>query len=578
MTNIIMTLTRLSFLTSIMALIVLGIRFCLRKAPKTYTYILWIFVFIRAIMPASYTSDYSLWNLMQSFFSTHQTTAPAANAETLNAISKPVALPRGAATAVSQTNEAAYTTQNPFNPWVIAAAFWALGMSIMLIYSLYSMQKLRKTVEFSTLSKTAHASANCRIYESGQIKTAFILGFFSPAIYLPKGLDPAKKQMILEHESVHIRRHDHQIKMAAWIILSLHWFNPLMWVSFWFLNKDMELSCDEQVLINLGSQIRADYSSLLLDLAMPNRISSGMPLAFSEGNTKIRIKNILAYRPVKFGASTAAILLICITIYGCMGNPKTETTVPETEQTKQTEIQNEGTELPATPEDEEKLAFLNTFLDNLVNCRAEEIYAVLSPELKTEADTFMNNSFGVTLNEPKKHRRINPFTPTEAPVIEKTDSGYHYTFKRPDNYPLPEYEKFHSSDVWEGFLTLEETDSGIQVTEWQDGNYNEIASREEFNWQFQYYTFEEEAETELNWLNEHPDEVANLYYYNRANEEPEKILTERFHLKNGTVTDVNKDKEKEMLITYSWDDGSVVFRMEQLYNDIWYVTGADMGN
>ncbi len=189
----------------------------------------------------------------------------------------------------------------------------------------------------------------------------------------------------------------------------------------------------------------------------------------------------------------------------------------------------------------------------------------------------MNNSFNITLNEPKKHRRINPFTPTETPVIEKTDSGYHYKFKRPDNYPLPEYDKFHSSDVWEGFLTLEETDSGIQVTEWQDGSYNEIASREEFDWQFQYYSFEKEAETELNWLNEHPDEVANLYYYNRANEEPEKILTERFHLKNGTVTDINKDKEKEMLITYSWDDGSVIFRMEQLYNDIWYVTGADTG-
>ena len=171
MTNIIMTLTRLSFLTSIMALIVLGIRFCLRKAPKTYTYILWIFVFIRAIMPASYTSDYSLWNLMQSFFSTHQTTAPATNAETLKAISKPFAFPRDAAAAVSQTKEAAFTTQNLFNPWIIIAAVWALGMSVMLIYSLYSMRKLRKTVEFSTLSKTAHASANCRIYESGQIKT-----------------------------------------------------------------------------------------------------------------------------------------------------------------------------------------------------------------------------------------------------------------------------------------------------------------------------------------------------------------------------------------------------------------------
>ena len=127
--------------------------------------------------------------------------SPATNAETLKAISKPFAFPRDAAAAVSQTKEAAFTTQNLFNPWIIIAAVWALGMSVMLIYSLYSMRKLRKTVEFSTLSKTAHASANCRIYESGQIKTAFILGFFSPVIYLPKGLGSSKKQMILEHES-----------------------------------------------------------------------------------------------------------------------------------------------------------------------------------------------------------------------------------------------------------------------------------------------------------------------------------------------------------------------------------------
>lgn len=563
----IMILLKLSFVTSIMALIILGIRFCLRKAPKVYTYILWIFVFIRAVLPISYSSAYSLWNMLKHIFTPQNSEAlvsytaaePAFTPITGTALPNTV-LP----ISTAQTTPAAAPVSQMPDLWVLTAILWFTGIAVMLLYSLRSIRKLRKTVKYSTLAPARHIPLNCRVYESDQIKTAFILGFFRPVIYLPKGLTADRKRLILEHESVHIRRHDHKIKIAAWLILSLHWFNPLMWVSFWFLNKDMELSCDEQVLINLGSQIRADYSSLLLDLATPNRISSGIPLAFSEGNTKTRIKNILNYRPIKFGSAAAAILLIFVTIYGCMGNP--QKTPEPVVQTPETEAQTA---------DSSEMVFVQSFVDHLINAQAEDIYAMLSADLKKEADRY-STTFGISLHEPNKHRRMNPFVPTDPPVIEKTATGYHYQMRRPEYPPPPEYEAYHYSDIWEGYLTLNNTNDGYEIKEWTENIKNEIASRDEFDRNYEYYTFFIDAKIELDWLEAHPEETSELFYYNRANSKPEDILTERFHLTDGKVTDIQKDdKQHVQKVTYSWDDGFVVFRMEQLLDGIWYVTGIE---
>ena len=573
-------LLKLSLVTAIMALIVLGIRFCLKKAPKVYTYILWIFVFIRAVLPISYSSAYSLWNMLKNIFSPQYSPKPSFHAGAVSALPAGSGMyTHSAGTAVSapviQAGNSSFTPAAHMpNIWILAAGIWILGVAAMLLYSMYSTHKLRKTVKFATLSQTAYTPANCRVYESDQIKTAFILGFFHPVIYLPKGLAASKKRLILEHESVHIRRHDHQIKLSAWLILALHWFNPLMWISFQFLNKDMELSCDEQVLINLGSQVRADYSSLLLDLAAPNRISSGIPLSFSEGNTKIRIKNILNYRPVKFGTAAAAVLLIFITIYGCMGNPKTEAdSVPETTETAFSKAISSETE-SETP-DTEEIAFVKDFVNNLIKCRGEDIYAVLSPELKEREDTFCGGGKGLWLEEPGRHIRINPFTPTDAPVIEKTADGYRYQMKRPEYPPPAEYEEFHPEDVWEGTLSIEKTDDGLVVTEWEDYGYNEIASHEEFKWDYRSYSFSAAVQAELVWLKAHPEETSELFYYNHSNSNPEQIITDYFHLINGKVTDIQKEEEKSLQhITYSWEDGSVVFQMEQLLDQIWYITGA----
>lgn len=571
-------LVKLSLIASVMALIVLGIRFCLRKAPKVYSYILWIFVFIRAVLPVSYSSAYSLWNTLKRFFSSPDSAERMIYAPTVSPVPAGImehTQNTAAFSSVSRTGSlsALAGAQTP-DIWTLTAAVWLLGVSVLLVYSAYSMRKLKKSVRFSTLTSKDGTSANVPVYESDRIRTAFILGFFHPVIYLPKGLSDYRKRLILEHESVHIRRHDHQIKLAAWLILSLHWFNPLMWASFRFLNKDMELSCDEQVLIHLGSQVRTDYSSLLLDLAAPGRISSGMPLAFSEGNTQNRIKNILNYKPIKFGSAAAAVLLLLITVYGCMGNPEKEPdSVSSTAETEA--IVSQNTETEHAPKEE--LTFVKDFVQNLIDCHAEDVYAVLSPELKKEADTFYS-SLGIGLHEPGIHRRINPFTPTDAPVIEKTKTGYVYRMTRPDYRPA-EYMKFHPADIWEGSLTLSQSEGEFMVTKWEDYNYNEIASKEEFDWQYEHYPFFEDASAELEWIKSHPEEASDQYLRNHSATDPETLITERFHLTQGSVTDVSKDEEKKLQnVTYSWQDGSVIFRMEQLYDQFWYVTGADALN
>lgn len=572
MEQFIMTLFKLSFVTSIMALIILCLRLCLRKAPKIYTYILWIFVFIRAVLPISYSSAYSLWNMLTQIF-TPQQSAAFTSYTAANPIFTPMTemYPQSVALSAPTIPNAPSAAAVPMpNIWTLTAAIWLIGVTIMLFYSLYSIRKLHKTVKYATLTSAAQMPKNCRVYESDQIKTAFILGFFRPVIYLPKGLASNGKRLILEHESVHIRRHDHQIKAAAWLILSLHWFNPLMWVSFLFLNKDMELSCDEQVLINLGSQIRADYSSLLLDLATTNRISSGIPLAFSEGSTKTRIHNILNYRPIKFGSAAAAVLLIFITIYGCMGNPqKTSDSLPQTPETEQSALKTPKVETKET-------AFVETFVEHLINAKAEDIYAMLSPELKKEADTFCS-SFGITLHEPNQHRRMNPFIPTAPPVIEKTATGYYYQMKRPEYPPPPGYQKYHSDDIWEGYLTLNEINDSYEITAWEEYTYNEITSYNEYDyWNYIYYSFSEEAARELSWLETNLEEAEKLSCYNPSTSTPEAILAERFHILDGKVTDVQKDdKHNIQKVTYNWNDGKIVFQMEQLPDGIWYFTKAE---
>ncbi len=145
------------------------------------------------------------------------------------------------------------------------------------------------------------------IFETDRITAQFVLGFFNPRIYLPAGIDNA--DCILKHERTHIRRRDHIVKPAAFCALCLHWFNPVIWLSYYLMCRDMEMSCDESVLRHSLSDIRKDYSGSLLALSIKQNGLSG-PLAFGEGNTKKRVRNVMKYRKPSFWLSAAAVLIM----------------------------------------------------------------------------------------------------------------------------------------------------------------------------------------------------------------------------------------------------------------------------
>ncbi|MEF2968594.1 M56 family metallopeptidase [Paenibacillus sp. M1] len=199
--------------------------------------------------------------------------------------------------------------------WV-GSLIWVTGVVYLLIRSVISYLKVRESLRTAVLVKD-------HIFETDRIATPFVLGFLKPRIYIPLGLSEPELSYILQHEQTHIRRGDYLIKPFAYLMLIVHWFNPLMWLSYSLMNKDMEMSCDERVIRKMGDRIKGGYSTTLLSLSVGrSQLHSGSPLAFGENHVKARIKNILSYRRPSSWRVAGSLLVIGIVIAGCTANPK----------------------------------------------------------------------------------------------------------------------------------------------------------------------------------------------------------------------------------------------------------------
>jgi hypothetical protein len=162
------------------------------------------------------------------------------------------------------------------------------------------------------------------IYLADEITSPFVMGLFRPKIYLPSSMEEQEQSYILMHEQHHIRRFDHIIKALAFVALSIHWFNPLVWIAFIMAGKDMEMSCDEAVIRKMGDGILANYAASLLNLATGRRVMAGVPPAFGEGDTKGRIRN-LANRKKPALWVIAVAVIVCVALAVCLlTNPKTQ--------------------------------------------------------------------------------------------------------------------------------------------------------------------------------------------------------------------------------------------------------------
>ena len=189
------------------------------------------------------------------------------------------------------------------------------GIQILIVYFIVSYIRTHSRIKMATLYDE-------NIYESDQIDTAFVFGLFRPKIYIPTNTTDQEKIYIIEHEKVHLRRKDYLIKIIAFLLLAVHWFNPIMWISFMLMTRDMEMSCDEKVMKNLGEDIRADYSYSLLNLAVNRGNTFNVPISFSENSIKSRIKNILGYKKPKKSVILIVVLLIVASTLFLISNPK----------------------------------------------------------------------------------------------------------------------------------------------------------------------------------------------------------------------------------------------------------------
>jgi len=324
MNELFLTVLNMSLTASYVILIVIFVRLLLKKAPKAVSYALWGVAAFRLTIPFSFESILSLMprdtNTVPIPYDIVYQQSPQINSG-IKAVDSFVSrsLPAPAVGA----------SANPLQIYLeIGAYIWVLGIIALLVYSFISVLRLRRQLEGARLIEK-------NIFEAKNIRTPFVLGIINPRIYLPVGLSKEEQNYILIHEQTHIRRKDHIIKTIAFLIVSIHWFNPLVWIVFNLMNTDMELSCDERVLKVMNKDIRKPYANSLLSLAAGKHILNGSPLAFGEGDIRGRIKNVLNYKKFSFWVIAVSVAVVIIVGIALAANPKQKDTIkPEDELTE----------------------------------------------------------------------------------------------------------------------------------------------------------------------------------------------------------------------------------------------------
>lgn len=328
-----MTFLQRNGILTLVILAVLLVRLILRRQPKKYNYLLWSVVGIRMLfriqLPARF-SLLSIWHFLMQRISGIQflTDSPKvtnmqrltdlqAGTQNLQPAEQLITgqTVTGATQGLSQAGSGLGSGVNQILQ--ICMFIWIAGMIVLLLYGILSYFKCRRmTVQ------AVHMEGN--IWECDHLTTPFVLGIVRPRIYIPFHLSAEEKPYILAHETYHIRRGDPIVRLLAFVLLAAYWINPFVWIAYVLMIRDMEMSCDEAVLLQLGTQIRKAYSNSLLTFATGRKQVTFSPLAFGESDTSGRIKNILDFKKPKVWGSLLAILAVILAAVFCLTGQKTE--------------------------------------------------------------------------------------------------------------------------------------------------------------------------------------------------------------------------------------------------------------
>lgn len=329
--NIFVYLLHNSIAVCVVILTVFAVRLFLRRAPKKYSYILWSIVGIYLLCPIRLSSPISIYSLINNvsdtFLEHHSLPLNAKNFADKNKTyneknQKTKDSNKSKFDNVSSTNKNQKTKQNQNNTAgtenisqsltvTTTAYIWLFGCIVLLVRNLFLIWRTKQTVLMAIRRKD-------NIYESEYISTPFVLGIVKPKIYIPFNLSEQEREYILKHEQYHIRRKDQIIKICAYILCVIYWFQPLIWFAYFVMIRDMEMSCDEYVLKNSKSDIRAAYSTSLLKLATKTGdFNAGLP-AFGESDIRKRVKNIMKFNAKKKWVSVVAAIAVVIVGVSCL--------------------------------------------------------------------------------------------------------------------------------------------------------------------------------------------------------------------------------------------------------------------
>ena len=376
MSELFLKIVNMSISASWVVIAVLTLRFCLKKAPKWVNVLLWGIVAARMVFPFSIESVLSLIPSAETISPTimmEQTPSVQTGVPALNHVINPV--------ISGSFTPAPGASANPLQIWIpVLAGIWLFGIAALFLYSAVSYWRLRRKVCEAVILRG-------NIYQSEKVCSPFVLGIIRPKIYLPYHMDSREMGHVIAHEQTHICRRDHWWKPLGFLLLTIHWFNPLMWLSYVLLCRDIELACDEKVIGEMGNEQRADYTQALVTCSVGRRVIAACPLAFGEIGVKERVKSVMNYKKPAFWIVLASVI-VCAVIAVCfLTNPigfQFDVSANTIVSANHFDMRNadDPVAIEMTPA---QISELNSRLAGVKNCKRSDKYVGLTPGYQISA-------------------------------------------------------------------------------------------------------------------------------------------------------------------------------------------------
>ena len=412
MSELFLKIVSMSISAGWVVIAVLALRFCLKKASKWVNVLLWGIVAARMVFPFSIESVLSLIPSAETISPTimmEQTPSVQTGVPALNHVINPV--------ISSSFSPAPGASANPLQIWIpVLTGIWLFGIAALFLYSAVSYWRLRRKVCEAVILRG-------NIYQSENVCSPFVLGIIKPKIYLPYHMDSREIDHVIAHEQTHIRRKDHWWKPLGFLLLTIHWFNPLMWLSYILLCRDIELACDEKVIREMGNEQRADYTQALVACSVNRRSIAACPLAFGEVGVKERVKSVMNYKKPAFWIVLASVI-VCAVIAVCfLTNPigfQFDVSANTIVSANHFDMRNadDPVAIEMTPA---QISELNSRLAGVKNCKRSDKYAGLTPGYQISAQM-----------QDGSYIRISGYSLSDNTMVDIEQSGKRYTVSDKD--------------------------------------------------------------------------------------------------------------------------------------------------